>query len=170
MTIASCPHKSDFRVPHRYGFIEYAKSEDAQRARLAEDTQPFRGRRLAVRLSMSLQEREAEREAGRGPRAFRGHGARGPTAPSSTLFVGNLSYEMTDRDLNDLFADVRNVLDVRVAIDRQSGQPRGFAHADFTDVESAQRAKDVLEAKTPLGRRVKVDFSTSKGNAHRDAV
>ena len=150
---------------HSYGFIEYKRTEDAQRARLAEDTQAFRGRRLTVRISMTLQEREREREAGRGPRSWHARGPRGATAPSTTLFIGNLSYEMTDRGLNELFGDVRNVLDVRVAIDRQSGQPRGFAHADFTDIESATRAKEILEAKTPMGRRVKVDYSESRGRA-----
>jgi len=51
------------------------------------------------------------------------------------------------------------VLDVRVAIDRRSGQPRGFAHADFTDVESAVTAKEALEQKSVYGRQLKVDYS-----------
>lgn len=43
------------------------------------------------------------------------------------------------------------MLDVRVAIDRRSGQPRGFAHADFIDVDSARKAKEVLERKVIYG-------------------
>lgn len=86
---------------------------------------------------------------------------RDPAPPSKTLFIGNMSYQMSDRDLNDLFREVRNVLDVRVAIDRRSGQPRGFAHADFVDVASAERAKEVLEKKVVYGRTLRVDYSAS---------
>lgn len=57
------------------------------------------------------------------------------------------------------------MLDVRVAIDRRSGQPRGFAHADFIDVESAKTAKEVLEKKVVYGRQLRVDYSA--GNARR---
>jgi nucleolin len=59
----------------------------------------------------------------------------------------------------DLFRQIKNVLDVRVAIDRRSGQPRGFAHADFTDVESAVAAKETLEQKMVYGRQLRIDYS-----------
>lgn len=83
--------------------------------------------------------------------------ARNP--PSKTLFIGNLAFEMTDADLNKLFRDIANVIDVRVAIDRRTGQPRGFAHADFTDVESAVKAAEVLEGKEVYNRPLRVDYS-----------
>ena len=62
------------------------------------------------------------------------------------------------------------MLDVRVAIDRRSGQPRGFAHADFTDVESAVTAKKALEQKAVYGRQLRVDYSgQSKEDGDRPA-
>ena len=82
--------------------------------------------------------------------------------PSRTLFIGNMSFELTDHDLNELFRDVANVKDVRVAIDRRTGQPRGFAHADFVDVASAQKALDMLADKELMGRRLRVDFGADK--------
>jgi nucleolin len=81
--------------------------------------------------------------------------------PSKTLFIGNMSFEMSDKDLNDLFRNIRNVMDVRVAIDRRTGQPRGFAHADFIDVASAQQAREVLQDKLIYGRKLRVDYSKS---------
>ena len=74
------------------------------------------------------------------------------------LFTATIANGAT---LADLFREIRDVLDVRVAIDRRSGQPRGFAHADFIDVESAQRAKEHLEKKVIYGRQLRVDFSSS---------
>lgn len=62
----------------------------------------------------------------------------------------------------DLFREIRNVLDVRVAIDRRSGQPRGFAHADFIDVASAEKAKEFLGKKVVYGRQLRVDFSATQ--------
>jgi nucleolin len=73
-------------------------------------------------------------------------------------------------NLADLFRSIKNVLDVRVAIDRRSGQPRGFAHADFTDVESAVTAKQALEQKSVYGRQLRVDYSgQSKEDGDRPA-
>ncbi|KAK6533001.1 hypothetical protein TWF281_007167 [Arthrobotrys megalospora] len=81
--------------------------------------------------------------------------------PSRTLFIGNLSFDITDKDLNELFAGVRNCTDVRVAIDRRTGQPRGFAHADFVDIASAESAKAQLETKSIYGRQIRIDFTKS---------
>lgn len=72
-----------------------------------------------------------------------------------------MAFDMSDRDLNDLFRDIKNVVDVRVAIDRRTGQPRGFAHADFADVESAEKAMAELSNKEVCGRYLRVDFSAS---------
>lgn len=65
----------------------------------------------------------------------------------------------TNVRFTDLFRQIKNVLDVRVAIDRRSGQPRGFAHADFIDVESATKAKEILEQKAVYGRQLRVNYS-----------
>lgn len=83
----------------------------------------------------------------------------GKNAPAKTLFIGNMSFEMTDKDLNNLFREIKNVIDVRVAIDRRTGQPRGFAHADFIDTDSASKALEILELKEIYGRRLRVDYS-----------
>lgn len=109
----------------------------------------FEGRRLTVQFS---DKREANREKGAG-----NTNARNP--PSKTLFIGNLAFDMTDRDLNNLFSNIKDVIDVRVAIDRRTGQPRGFAHADFTNVSSAEAAHNTLQGKEVCGRVLRLDFS-----------
>tara|TARA_R110002003_G_scaffold57_6_gene5141 strand:- start:5768 stop:6157 length:390 start_codon:yes stop_codon:yes gene_type:complete len=114
--------------------------------------QVFEGRNLVVQYH---REKRDARAGGRGKTEDE------PSSPSKTLFIGNMSFEMSDKDLNDLFRDIRNVMDVRVAIDRRTGQPRGFAHADFIDVASATRAREVLQDKVIYGRTLRVDFSQS---------
>lgn len=43
-----------------------------------------------------------------------------------------------------------------------TGEPRGFAHADFLDVESAVKAKEKLEEAEVYGRRLRIDFSGNR--------
>jgi nucleolin len=93
---------------------------------------------------------------------------RPPNPPSSTIYVGNMSYDMTDRELNGLFRPLRGIKDVRVAIDRRTGQPRGFAHADFSDVESAVKAKEKLNGHLVNGRPLKLDFARSFNPRHQE--
>jgi nucleolin len=97
-------------------------------------------------------------------------GPRAEIEPTKTLFIGNLAFEMSDADLNKLFRDIRNVIDVRVAIDRRTGQPRGFAHADFVDVESAIKGKEVLAEKEVYGRKLRIDYSAGASGGRGDGA
>lgn len=134
-----------------FGYVEFERQEDADAAISAMNQAVFQGRRMAVQYHK------------RRPNVTRASltTPRTPNEPSKTLFIGNMSFEMSDKDLNDLFREVRNVVDVRVAIDRRTGQPRGFAHADFIDIDSASTAKRYLESKEVYGRKLRVDFSKS---------
>ncbi|OQO06203.1 hypothetical protein B0A48_08791 [Cryoendolithus antarcticus] len=138
-----------------FGYVELATQEGADQAMQNLDQKVFQGRRMAVQYHA----RHEKRVDGK---------PRSSAPPSKTLFIGNMSYQMSDRDLNDLFRSIRNVLDVRVAIDRRTGQPRGFAHADFIDVESAVKAKAELESKAVYGRALRIDFSGANAGRDRD--
>jgi nucleolin len=135
----------------RFGYVEFETIEQATAAIEAKHQTVLEGRRLIVNY-MNKVNREK----------------RGSNPPSKTLFIGNLAFEMSDADLNKLFRDIRNVIDVRVAIDRRTGQPRGFAHADFVDVESAVKGKEVLTGKEVYGRQLRVDFSAGSREARGD--
>lgn len=139
-----------FLIPfYRFGYVAFDSVQAAKRAIDGMHMQIFEGRRVVVQFAQANLKM----------------GSVSPT-PSKTLYIGNLPWEMTDRDLNELFRDIRNVIDVRVAIDRRTGQPRGFAHADFTDIPSAQAAYEVLNRKAPYGRKLNVDYShTNKGRS-----
>jgi RNA recognition motif-containing protein len=140
-----------------FAYVDFKEISDAQTAVDNLDMQVFEGRNLVVQFH------RAKEQSNRTPRSgsFGGYES---NPPSKTLFIGNMSFEMSDKDLNDLFRDIRNVMDVRVAIDRRTGQPRGFAHADFIDVASATRAREVLKEKVIYGRELRVDFSKSNPN------
>jgi nucleolin len=126
--------------------------------------QVFEGRNLVVQFHRP----KTNTSTNTNSRAGGASGGFAYNPPSKTLFIGNMSFEMSDKDLNDLFRDIRNVMDVRVAIDRRTGQPRGFAHADFIDVASATKARELLQDKTIYGRQLRVDFSKSGSGNTRE--
>ena len=144
-------------IATRFGYVTFETVEAAQRAIDLYNLQNFEGRRLSVQFSLQGTD-------GRSSRQPSGE-ERPKNPPTKTLFIGNMSFDMSDRDLNNLFREIKNVLDVRVAIDRRTGQPRGFAHADFVDIASAERAMRELSGKVISGRALRVDFSTSTGRA-----
>jgi nucleolin len=139
----------------RFGYVEFESVDAAEKAIDSLNQQPFQGRRLAVQFHRP-REPLNKRRFEDGPQRV--------NPPSKTLFIGNMSFDMSDKDLNDLFREVKNVVDVRVAIDRRTGQPRGFAHCDLLDVESATKAKEVLSGKDVHGRKLRVDFSQSSAD------
>ncbi|CAL3966273.1 unnamed protein product [Diplocarpon coronariae] len=132
-----------------FAYVEYATLEQAAAAIEAKHQSVFEGRRLVVNY---MHKRDSSRGTVESP-------------PSKTLFIGNLAFEMSDADLNKLFRDIRNVIDVRVAIDRRTGQPRGFAHADFVDIESATKGLAALAGKEVYGRTLRVDYSAGSREA-----
>ncbi|KAF3055948.1 28 kDa ribonucleoprotein, chloroplastic [Daldinia childiae] len=130
-----------------YGFITFSNSESASRAIEEADNSFWQGRRLFVQ----------PRTSPSGPRTT----TKIPEQPTSSLYIGNIPYETSDADLNNIFRDLENVVNVRVAVDRNTGWPRGFAHADFKDLESAQAAYDKL-LNFKLGERtLRIDYASS---------
>lgn len=148
-------------IANRYGYADFETTEAATEAVQSLNQQLFEGRRLTVQYA-AYETKDVEDKK----RSVRPNGPVNP--PSKTLFIGNMSFEMTDRDLNNLFRGIRNVIDVRVAIDRRTGQPRGFAHADFIDVKSAMEAMKVLAEKETYGRKLRVDYSYGPSTAPRN--
>ena len=59
---------------------------------------------------------------------------------SAKLFVGNLSFQATEEDLRELFAQAGNVETVRIITDQFTGRPRGFGFVEMATKEEAQKA------------------------------
>ena len=75
---------------------------------------------------------------------------------SKKLFVGNLSYNATETDLRDLFAQVGEVASVKVILDRDTGRPRGFAFIEMASDDAAKQAIEALSGRDHMGRPLTV--------------
>ncbi len=76
---------------------------------------------------------------------------------SARLFVGNLSFNTTQDQLQDLFAPHGNVVEVTVVKDRFTGRPRGFAFITMETKEAATAAAQALNGKEVDGRALTVN-------------
>jgi cold-inducible RNA-binding protein len=78
---------------------------------------------------------------------------------SSKLFVGNLSFNTTENDLQDAFAAHGTVVETNLMMDRTTGRPRGFAFVTMGTPEEAQKAIDALNGKEMDGRALTVNVA-----------
>ena len=77
----------------------------------------------------------------------------------SRLFVGNLSYQTMDNDLQDLFSQAGVVASVNVMIDKFTGKSRGFAFVEMSTVDEANKAVELLHNKEFQGRPLTVNIA-----------
>ena len=75
------------------------------------------------------------------------------------LFVGNLSYQTGETDLQDYFAQAGSVLSVNLMLDKMTGKSRGFAFVEFATPEEAQKAIDQFHDQDFQGRKITVNVA-----------
>jgi RNA recognition motif-containing protein len=78
---------------------------------------------------------------------------------SSKLFVGNLSFNTTENDLQDAFAAHGTVTETNLMMDRVSGRPRGFGFVTMSSPEEAQKAIAALNGAQLDGRALTVNVA-----------
>ena len=78
---------------------------------------------------------------------------------NSKLFVGNLSFDTTENDLQDTFAAHGTVVEANLMMDRATGRPRGFGFVTMGTPEEAQAAIEALNGKEMDGRALTVNVA-----------
>ena len=73
------------------------------------------------------------------------------------LYVGNLSYDTTDSELQTMFEQFGAVQSVQVIMDRDTGRSKGFGFVEMTGAQEAQAAIDALNGKEVGGRQLTVN-------------
>jgi cold-inducible RNA-binding protein len=78
---------------------------------------------------------------------------------SNKLFVGNLSFNTTENDLQDAFAAHGTVTETNLMMDRMTNRPRGFAFVTMSTAEEAQKAIAAMNGKDMDGRALTVNVA-----------
>lgn len=83
------------------------------------------------------------------------------------IYVGNLSWTMTDMDLRNLFAPYGNVSSAKILKDKMSGRSKGFGFVEMEDDEAARTAISSLHETEVMGRKIVVNESQPRPEGER---
>jgi RNA recognition motif-containing protein len=87
---------------------------------------------------------------------------------TTKLYVGNLSYSVTESKLNEMFSAHGNVKSVSLITDRETGRSKGFAFIEMSDPSESKKAIDAFNEKEIEGRSLKVNEARPKPQGGRD--
>jgi RNA recognition motif-containing protein len=74
-----------------------------------------------------------------------------------SIYVGNLSYQVKEEDLREVFAEYGTVKKVQLPTDRETGRLRGFAFVEMQSDAEEERAIEALDGAEWMGRDLKVN-------------
>jgi RNA recognition motif-containing protein len=83
---------------------------------------------------------------------------------STKLYVGNLAFQTTSQDLQQLFGQAGTVSSASVVEDRDTGRSRGFAFVEMSTQEEANSAIEQFNGKEVGGRQLKVNEAKPREN------
>src|SRR5262249_54749834 len=154
--------------PRGFGFVTLSTSAQAQAARDALDGSMQAGKSISVRpFQAEPPRREAGGQSGARPSgnfaSARTGGGGGAAAPDRTLYVGNLPYDCTQQEIEELINGVANGQVVRVHLPTDpDGRKRGFGFVTMASSDAAKTAAEELKSADLRGRRLVVNLAHPK--------
>ena len=83
---------------------------------------------------------------------------------SKTLFLGNLSFDVTVDDVRNAFEGFGEIVRLSLPTDRDSGNPKGFGYVEYGSVDEAEAALDAMKGAELSGRRLRLDYSQPRSD------
>jgi RNA recognition motif-containing protein len=83
------------------------------------------------------------------------------------IYVGNLSFSMSESELKTVFSEFGEVSDATLVTDRDTGRPRGFGFVEMRNDQEARSAIAALDGKEVGGRTIKVNEAKPKTSPSR---
>ncbi|KAJ2726265.1 nuclear localization sequence binding protein [Coemansia sp. Benny D115] len=156
VTGARLAYWQDSGKPRGFGYVDFT-NKDAQDAAVAESevvTIDSRALRVDVASSGGANN-SAPRNNNR-----QDFGSQKPrnSEPSSTLFVGNLSFDSTEDSIRSAFSECGEVVSVRIVTDMETNRKKGFGYIQFADVDAATKAMELNNSDLD-GRNIRLDYS-----------
>ena len=90
------------------------------------------------------------------------------TVESTRVYVGNLSYDVAEQDLQELFKGIGGVRNVEIVYNRSTHRSKGYAFVEMLRMDEAVRAVEVLNDQHFMGRKMTVSGAKSKGQDDRE--
>ncbi len=85
-----------------------------------------------------------------------------------SIYVGNLSYDVTQEDLGSVFAEYGSVSRVSIPTDRETGRPRGFAFVEMSAEPEEDAAIKELDGAEWMGRSMRVNKARPRNESRNE--
>jgi RNA recognition motif-containing protein len=139
--------------PRGFGFVTLSSPEEASSAKGALDGSTHAGRQISVRPFTAGPQKRGEPKPDLAAQSDR------------TLYVGNLPFDLSQGDIEQLFDEQDLGPVVRVHLPSgPDGRPRGFGFVTLGSADAARKAVDVLSSTDVKGRRLQVNLAHAKGD------
>lgn len=139
-----------------YGYVDFSSKSAAEKA-----LQEYQGREIDGRpINLDMSTGKPHTSNPRTDRAKQFGDV--PSAPSDTLFVGNLSFNAQRDNLFNIFGEYGSVISCRIPTHPDTQQPKGFGYVQFSSVDEAKSALEALNGEYLEGRPCRLDYSTPK--------
>lgn len=170
----NCFYDDAFLPSFSFGYVEFEDEEAAAKAAEEMNGKNVGGRELRVNIAEPRANDGGNRGGARGGRGgdrggrgaarggFASQRAEANSAPSKTVFVGNMSFHATQDALYEAFGAYGEVQNVRIPTDKETGRVKGFAYVEFGTVEEAKTAVENLQEADIGGRNVRLDFAQER--------
>jgi hypothetical protein len=126
-----------------------------------------------TRNARSSEPKDPPRDGGSPPRRerrpdTRPRGGDRNSVESARVYVGNLSYDVTEQDLQELFKGVGSVRGVEIVYNRSTHRSKGYGFVEMLHKDEAMRAVEILHDQHFMGRKLIVSGAKSKGQDERE--
>lgn len=147
-----------YKEPAAKARPERTREDDRERQPVKQNTRDATSRQPGTRS------KDAENPERRRERAA----AKAKEVDSRRLYLGNLSYEAGESDLEELFRGVGSVRRVEIVYNRRTHRSKGYGFIEMLDTEEAKKAVEILHDQFFMGRKLVVSAAKSDGPADTD--
>lgn len=146
------------RILSFFGFGKKKKPDFSENS----DRQNRKQHRQNVRIAKGRQQ-ETNNNGGNPGARNRRRATSVPPTRNARLYVGNLSYEASEAELEDLFKGFGDVRSVEIIYNNRTYKSKGYAFVEMRKLEDAQRAAEILHGQPFMGRELMVSAASEKG-------
>eukprot|EP00833_Pecoramyces_ruminatium_P008672 jgi/Orpsp1_1/1182704/evm.model.c7180000082318.2 len=144
----------NYIINNSYGYVDFADKASAEKAVKEYNGKELDGRE--VRLDFANSPNKSSKPK-------KNYDNKPRSAPSKTVFIGNLSWNTSEQTLSDMFNEYGNVVSIRIPTEKETGRKKGFGYVEFDDVDSATKALELSGTEVD-GRNIRLDYAPERNN------
>ncbi|KAK5117725.1 hypothetical protein LTR62_005149 [Meristemomyces frigidus] len=145
-----------------FGYIEFKDVECAIAAVEAKNGTELDGRNIRLDFSEPRAQRDNNQTPQQRGAARAQQYGDAPKEPSSTLFVGNVSFEADENMVTEMFSEYGTIKAVRLPTDRDTGALKGFGYVEMSSIDEAKAAFEAQQGADLAGRPIRLDYASAR--------